>query len=167
MKNELKVIAKAKELSKVVFEITESSPKKFRFTLVTRMQNISLEIISELYAANDTYVNAKILDDMDKSIAHAKNQKDFSSEEERMHYQNKLFELKLTKALTTEEKIKERVNHSYLALTKIKELDWLTNLSADMQCITLKQQERLAGLIYETRALIGGFIKSDKQRFGY
>ncbi len=167
MQKDLKVISKAKELSAVIFEITERSPKKYRFTLVSRMQNISLDIIAELYEANDTYIDMKIISDMTKTIDHVKNIKEFASEEERIHYQNKLFELKLTKAMKLEEKVTQRLNHSYGALTGVKKLDYLTVLSAQMQCITPKQQERLAKLIYELKALIGGFIKSDKQRYNY
>ena len=71
MQKDLKVISKAKELSAVIFEITERSPKKFRFTLVSRMQNISLDIIAELYEANDTYIDMKIISDMTKTIEHS------------------------------------------------------------------------------------------------
>ena len=33
-KEELKVIQKAKQLSEEIFDITEKSPKKFRFTII-------------------------------------------------------------------------------------------------------------------------------------
>ncbi|MDO5396374.1 MAG: four helix bundle protein [bacterium] len=167
MRNDLNVIKKSKDLSGMIFEITERSPKKFRFTLVSKMQNLSLEVISELYMANDTFVDMKIISDMNKTIDFTKNIKSFKSEEERIYYRNKIFELKMTRAVKTEERVSRRLEHSYAALTKIKELDWLITLSAQMQCITTKQQERLAMLVYEVRSLIGGFIKSDKRRFNY
>lgn len=34
---------------------TEKSPKKYRFTFTTRMQNMSMDIIEDLYAANDIH----------------------------------------------------------------------------------------------------------------
>ena len=38
--------------------VTEKSPKKFRFTLVSRLQNYALEILEHLFMANEIYVNA-------------------------------------------------------------------------------------------------------------
>jgi len=54
--SELSVITKAKNLSSYIFTITRKSPKQFRFTLVARMQNYSLDIIEYIYRANDTFV---------------------------------------------------------------------------------------------------------------
>ena len=42
-----------------VFTVTDKSPKKFRFTLVTRLQNTCLDIIENLYYANSVYVKGK------------------------------------------------------------------------------------------------------------
>ena len=39
MSNELAVITKAKDLCDYVLTVTDRSPKKFRFTLVIRLQN--------------------------------------------------------------------------------------------------------------------------------
>lgn len=50
------VITKAKDLCSYVFVITDKSPKKFRFTFVSRMQNLSLDIVEYLFRANDVYV---------------------------------------------------------------------------------------------------------------
>lgn len=55
-KAELTAITKAKDLCHVVLEVTDKSPKRYRFTLVSRMQNLSLEIIEKLYRANEVYV---------------------------------------------------------------------------------------------------------------
>ena len=38
-KSELFVMTKAKDLAKYILTITEKTPKKFRFTLVVRIQN--------------------------------------------------------------------------------------------------------------------------------
>ncbi len=51
--SELIVITKAKDLISYLFTVTEKSPKKFRFTLVNRMINISLEILENLIFANE------------------------------------------------------------------------------------------------------------------
>ena len=53
---ELFVIVKAKDLGNYIFTVTDKSPKKFRFTLVSRMQNLSLDIIENLYRANQVFV---------------------------------------------------------------------------------------------------------------
>ena len=51
-KSELYVITKAKELAKYVIVVTEKSPKKYRFTLVVRLQNYCLDIMEHLLLAN-------------------------------------------------------------------------------------------------------------------
>lgn len=56
---ELAVIVKAKDLGSYIFTVTDKSPKKFRFTLVTRLQNTCLDIIENLYYANSVYVKGK------------------------------------------------------------------------------------------------------------
>ena len=42
--SELLVITKAKDLCSYIMTITEKSPKRFRFTLVSRLQNYGLDI---------------------------------------------------------------------------------------------------------------------------
>lgn len=54
--SELTVVMKAKDLCTYVMTITQKSPKQFRFTFVSRMQNLSLNIIENIYRANDTFV---------------------------------------------------------------------------------------------------------------
>lgn len=53
---ELIVFAVAKDLCKYVFEITDKSPKKFRFSLVSRMQNLAMEVVEKLFRANEIMV---------------------------------------------------------------------------------------------------------------
>ncbi|MCR4594264.1 MAG: four helix bundle protein [Clostridiales bacterium] len=55
-KSELAVITKAKDLCSYVMTVTQKSPKQFRFTFTSRMQNLSLDVIENLYRANDTFV---------------------------------------------------------------------------------------------------------------
>ena len=42
----------AKILSEYIFIITEKSPKKYRWSIVTRIQNVSVEVVENLYRAN-------------------------------------------------------------------------------------------------------------------
>lgn len=51
-KSDLFVITKAKDLANYIITITEKSPKKFRFTLVVRLQNYILDAIEKIYLAN-------------------------------------------------------------------------------------------------------------------
>ncbi|MCQ2372715.1 MAG: four helix bundle protein [Phascolarctobacterium sp.] len=54
--SELMVVTKAKNLCSYVMLITQKSPKHFRYTFVSKLQNLSLEIIEKIFRANDVYV---------------------------------------------------------------------------------------------------------------
>ena len=54
--SELTVITKAKDLCSYVMTVTQKSPKHFRFTFVTRLQNLALSVIENLFRANDVFV---------------------------------------------------------------------------------------------------------------
>lgn len=54
--SELTVITKAKDLCSYVMTVTQKSPKQFRFTFTSRLQNLSLNVIEALYRANDIFV---------------------------------------------------------------------------------------------------------------
>lgn len=59
--NELQIIIKAKALCEHTFRLTSNCnryPKKYRFSLVDKMQNKSLEIYEYLYEANRTDLKA-------------------------------------------------------------------------------------------------------------
>jgi hypothetical protein len=56
-RSELTVITKAKDLCRYVMTVTEKSPKRFRFTLVSRMQNLAIDIIEKAYRANEVYAS--------------------------------------------------------------------------------------------------------------
>lgn len=49
---EMAVFTHAKKLSEYIFIITEKSPKKFRWSIVSRLQSSSVEIVENLYRAN-------------------------------------------------------------------------------------------------------------------
>ena len=55
-KSELQIITKAKELCSYVMTVTQKSPKHFRYTFVSKLQNLSLSVIENLYRANEVYV---------------------------------------------------------------------------------------------------------------
>lgn len=54
--SELAVITKAKDLCSYVMTITDKSPKRFRFTLVAKLQSYALNTIENLYRANEVFV---------------------------------------------------------------------------------------------------------------
>ena len=41
---ELYVITKAKDMGNYIYTITDKSPKKFRFTLVSKLQSLTIDI---------------------------------------------------------------------------------------------------------------------------
>jgi len=57
-KNELTVVMKAKDLCTYIVTVTQKSPKQFRFTFVARMQNLALDIIEDIYRANEVFIGA-------------------------------------------------------------------------------------------------------------
>lgn len=54
--SELAVIARAKDLADYVFEATHKSPKVFRITFVSRMQDFMLDVVEQLCRANEVFV---------------------------------------------------------------------------------------------------------------
>ena len=52
------MITKAKDLCGYIMTVTAKSPKRFRFTLVSRLQNYALDVIENLILANETFVSA-------------------------------------------------------------------------------------------------------------
>ena len=56
-KSELTIITFAKDLCSYIMTVTQKSPKQFRFTFTSRIQNLSLSVIENLYRANDTFVS--------------------------------------------------------------------------------------------------------------
>ena len=57
--SELVVVTRAKELCSYIMTVTQKSPKHFRFTFVTRLQNLSLNVIENIYRANDIFFGGK------------------------------------------------------------------------------------------------------------
>ena len=69
-KSELSVIIKAKDLCSYVMTVTDKSPKRYRFTLVSRMQNYALDVIEDLYYANEVFVRAEDKEQAERRLAH-------------------------------------------------------------------------------------------------
>lgn len=55
--DELSVIVNTKDLCNYIFIITDKSPKKFRFSLVSRLQNLSLNVLENIFKANELYLS--------------------------------------------------------------------------------------------------------------
>ena len=66
--SELQVITKAKDLCSYIMTITQKSPKHFRYTFISRLQNLSLSVIENLYRANETFVKKGDLAGIEKRI---------------------------------------------------------------------------------------------------
>ena len=66
--SELTVITKAKDLCSYVMTVTQKSPKQFRFTFTSRLQNLSLDVIEALYRANDTFVTKENVSAREKRL---------------------------------------------------------------------------------------------------
>lgn len=49
---EMAVFTSAKKLSEYVFVVTEKSPKKYRWSIVSKLQSASIDVIDNLYQAN-------------------------------------------------------------------------------------------------------------------
>ena len=57
--SEMAVFTRAKQLSSYLFQVTQNAPKKFRFSLVGKLQTLALAIVSHMYRANETFVPAR------------------------------------------------------------------------------------------------------------
>ena len=55
--SELTVITKAKDLFSYVMTVTQKSPNQLCFTFVTRLKNLALSAIENLFRANDVFVS--------------------------------------------------------------------------------------------------------------
>ena len=124
---DLAVITTAKDLCSYIFTITDKSPKKFRFTLTSRMQNYALDIIANLILANEVYMNSNRRDALERAVAM------------RRSYQKK-------------------------AMTSIKLLDYMAQLSMEQACILPKHYEQITKKLYDCRNLLGAWMKSDNKR---
>ena len=118
-KSELTVVMKAKELCGYIMTVTQKSPKQFRFTFVTRLQNLALDVIERIYRANEEHL--------------------------------------MTGAA-------RRLELQRNALTDLKLLAYIAELSMTQGCLLPKQFEEIAKLTTDCQHLLGAWINSDKKR---
>lgn len=164
----LNIIKKAEELSSYVLIVTDSAPKKFRFSLISKLQNNALDVKSKLEDANDTFIDLKILKDLDKSIKYAEKQLEKTDNFlEKLSLENKILTLKLTRVNKLDKRIEDRLSFQYQALNILKDLDHLTTVSREMKCLTYKHQEHIASLIEDIKNMLYKWIESDRKRFNY
>ena len=121
--SELQVITFAKNLLSYVMTITQKSPKQFRFSLVGRMQEYVLDIVQELYFANDIYVTP-----------------------------------------TSPNGWPERKAHQRKAMSTLKLLVYLAQVSMEQGAIQPKQYEQISQQIYNIENLLGAWMISDQKR---
>lgn len=123
--SELAVITKAKDLCSYVMTVTDKSPKRFRFTLVAKLQNYALDIIENLYRANKVFVKAG-----------------------------------------DREKAQQRIDFQHQALTELKLLGYMAQLSMEQGCILPKQYEQITKKIHDCQNMLGAWLNSDRKRLG-
>lgn len=158
--HELTVFTKTQELISHTFNITEKFPKKERFTLTQRMQNITLDIYEYLLQANEVYINTKLMQDMEKSIKHIE-----METKKEVFSEYKLLTLRLAYATKFDEKIQERRGLQTKALSGVKTLMYFTRLSLERKHISFGQYENWSLLLNDCKNLTAAWIKADKKRF--
>ena len=125
-KSELTVIMQAKDLCRYIMDITQKSPKQYRFTFTTRLQNLAMDVIEDIYMANEIFVGG---------------------DDAKINYGKRL-------ALQIE------------AMTKTRLLAYIAQLALEQKAILSKQYEQISIHSTDVLFLLGGWIKSDRRRFG-
>lgn len=123
--SELAVITKAKDLCSYVMTITDKSPKRFRFTLVAKLQSYALNTIENLYRANEVFVKTGGM-----------------------------------------EKAAQRLDFQHQALTELKLLGYVAQLSMEQGCILPKQYEQITKKVADCQNMLGAWLNSDRKRLG-
>jgi hypothetical protein len=59
---------KAKDLCAYIVTVTQKSPKQFRFTFVSRLQNLAMEVIENIYRANEVFIGAGSRNNSEKRL---------------------------------------------------------------------------------------------------
>ncbi len=81
LKSDLYVITLAKKLVDYVLQATEKAPKKFRYSYLSKIENVSLEIVMLLYEANDIRLDNPLRREKQGSAVTKLKMLDFLSEE--------------------------------------------------------------------------------------
>ena len=53
---DMALVTEAKALCEYVLTVTQSSPKRFRFTFVSRLDNLAIALVEQAYRANDVFI---------------------------------------------------------------------------------------------------------------
>lgn len=136
-KTELTVITKANDLCAYVLTVTEKSPKRFRFTVVSKMQNLTLDVIENLYRANEVFVSRR----------------------------GELRSSEMPQPPEIIQAYQKRLEFQHSALTSLKVLGTIAQIAREQGCILPKQYEQITKHIYNCQNLLGAWINSDKQRY--
>lgn len=147
--SELLVITKAGDLCAYVLTVTEKSPKQYRFTLVSRMQNLTLDVIESLYRANEIFVDRKNDNPPETELPHRATP--CSPERVKRTYPSYAAE--------------KRLDYQHTALVSLKVLATIAHIAREHGCILPKQYEQITKQIYECQNLLGAWINSDKKRY--
>ena len=123
-RSELTVITKTKDLCTYIMTVTQKSPKHFRFTFVTRLQNLALDALESIIRANDVFVKKG----------------DNPAYRERAHFQQN-------------------------AMTSLKLVSYIAEISMEAGCLLPKQFEQVARQTAECEVLLGGWMAGDRNRF--
>ncbi len=65
------------------------------------------------------------------------------------------------------ENIKIRRDFQHRAMTELRLLGYMSNLAMEQQSILPKQYEQISRKIFECQNMLGGWMNSDRRRFGY
>ena len=136
-KSELTVITKANDLCAYIMTVTEKSPKRFRFTLTGRMQNLTLDIIENLFRANEVFVRCR----------------------------DELCSPETPQSPVTADAYQKRLDFQHSALTSLKVLGVIAQIAREQGCILPKQYEQITKQIADCQNLLGAWINSDKKRY--
>ena len=67
----LKVLTYGNDLMSYVLRVTQNSPKQYRFTFITRLQNLTMDVVELMLLANNIYVTkANIPTTADKRLSY-------------------------------------------------------------------------------------------------
>ena len=124
-KSELSVVMKAKDLCRYIMTVTQKSPKHYRFTFTSRLQNLAMDIIEDIYLANETFVGGA----------------------------------------EAAERARRRLELQHAAMTKTRILAYFAQLALEQKAILPKQYEQISLQTAEVLNLLGGWIRSDRNRF--
>ena len=118
--SELRVITAAKNLLSYIMSVTQKSPKQFRFSLIGRLQTYAMDVVEELYCANDIFM--------------------------------------------TPAEAAERLRHQRRAMSRLKLLVYVAQVSMEQNAIQAKQYEQISMQAYATENMLGAWIQGDKKR---